>query len=747
MPAAYTFTISERPLASALEILRKLIDPEASPLAQIIVRQRFDKGDETASDLYLSTTVSELELRTPFSLDTKAVGTERAPIRTLWLQCVSPELERVTYNPTSSDFPLGIGLYDGPPSRTARRVLDMMQRYSWGYRIPLHDNPRIEAIDWASPPPSPKDLALSDQSREYLDRLVPELSSLAIEDLTEAVRVDLAELVVTQLMRDLEVYSVYMTESVARELPGREKIQQPTLWGTIEPPPPPWSKANLRERSHKPHAVGGVVTPPEVASDMVLTAIAAHHPAMVDFGDPAAGRGSFFAHLVAAVGETRIRSAIAVELDPNHAILSEHLWRAHGLTVVTGNFLESDIEPHSRSLIVANPPYLRSQELNLEATKPWRAAIKNELGLTLSGRCDLSVYLLLAADRWAKRGAVGAWLIPAEALQANYAIPLRQYLTEQVTLLRLHFFDNSRSLFRDARVSSVFLQFLYQRANQESQVVVSSGGTISTPTRKRILPRSQLYTTAKWRTLLDWDTQVTNLDQIEVGQVFRIRRGIATGANRVFVIDDEMRDLLRIPPDWVKPVLPQARHLNDSIIRADSTGLPKVEPRLWLIDIAAESTEILARSPRLWEYLARARQQVGSRRIVSSRALFYRQEQRPPAPFLFSYMSRISNARVGELPFFLNRSKAVNLNNYICLYPRYSLFEAADQGILDVHVLELLRRIQVNQLSQHGREYVDGLRKAEPLELSRFGFPEGDPLAKRLLETVQRTEQAKESRR
>jgi adenine-specific DNA-methyltransferase len=736
MPTAYALTIRECPVASALEVLRKLIDPTASPLAQVLVRRRFDQSDEAAAGLYLGIAVSQIEIGGPFTLDAEWESSDRPSLHSLWLACSSTELERIAYNPTISDTPLGIGLYDGPPSRTARRVLDILRLYPWSYRVPLPKQATIEAVDLMSPTLKAPALELATRSRDYLDRLAPDLSERPIATLTESTRVDLAERVILQLVKDLEPYLVESRDSTARQLPARQLVEQPTLWGTVEPLRPSWAKKGQKRATDQGHALGGVITPPEVASEMILAALSEHDDGVIDFGDPAAGRGSFFAHLVAAVGDHRIASAIAVELDPHHASLSEHLWQAHGLTVVTGDFLESLIEPNSRSLIVANPPYLRSQELDLAATKPWRQAIQKDLNLTLSGRCDLSLYLILAAHKWARQGAVGAWLISGEALQANYALPLREYLANRVTLLRIHFFDTSESLFRNARVSSIFLLYRYQPPDAASRVKITSGGTIAHPAAAVDIAQSHLRPSTKWRTLLDRETQPPSAGQIELSQLFVTRRGIATGANRVFVIDDEMRESLRIPAEWTKPVIPRSRYLEDSIIRADRNGLPRTKQHVWLIDTSVDSDVILLRSPRLWEYLARARMQIGGRNIVSSRTPFYKQEQRPPAPFLFGYMSRQSGLVHSELPFFLNRSIATYLNNYIGLYPKFSMLEAADQGILDVHILELLRRIAPSELERRGREYVSGLRKAEPMEVGRFRFPDNDQLAKKLLRIV-----------
>ena len=49
---------------------------------------------------------------------------------------------------------------------------------------------------------------------------------------------------------------------------------------------------------------------------------------------------------------------------------------------------------------------------------------------------------------------LAAWLIPSEFMDVNYGRAIKEYLLNQVTLLRIHRFDPSDVQFNDALVSS-----------------------------------------------------------------------------------------------------------------------------------------------------------------------------------------------------------------------------------------------------------------------------------------------------
>ena len=55
---------------------------------------------------------------------------------------------------------------------------------------------------------------------------------------------------------------------------------------------------------------------------------------------------------------------------------------------------------------------------------------------------------MLIMDKWLEKGGVAAWLIPNAFLQTGYGMAVRQYLVNNVQLVRLHIYDEDKILFR-----------------------------------------------------------------------------------------------------------------------------------------------------------------------------------------------------------------------------------------------------------------------------------------------------------
>jgi adenine-specific DNA-methyltransferase len=178
---------------------------------------------------------------------------------------------------------------------------------------------------------------------------------------------------------------------------------------------------------------------------------------------------------------------------------------------------------------------------------------------------------------------------------------------------------------------------------------------------------------------------------------------------------------LDIPRQFLKPILPGPRHLEQDIVSALPDGKPQVSPQLYLLDCNEPETVIRNSWPRFYQYLQHGRDQnIHSSYITSRRDPWYSQEKRPPAPFLCTYMGRSISGK-NPLRFVWNRSQATARNVYLMLYPRGGL-----RDVLILHpemessVFQALRSITPAQMLAEGRVYGGGLHKVEPKELARI---------------------------
>jgi len=437
---------------------------------------------------------------------------------------------------------------------------------------------------------------------------------------------------------------------------------------------------------------------------------------MVDFGDPAVGNGVLYAALREAVGPGRINSARVIEIDPMTAQSTDRRWARSGISVLTGDFLSAPAEQNSWSVVLANPPYRRSQDISHNLSH-LREAFVRRLGISVNARADLFVYFILQADEWMRDGAVAAWIIPSEFQVTEYGAALRRYLSANVSLLRMHTYDSSDPLFDNALASTCVVVFRKESPGSNAIAQVTSGGTISKPTAKRQFRVSALRTTLRWSfaALVAMEAQQPQGDRL--GDLFTFRRGIATGANSYFVLSDDEIIKYQVEPQWVRPLVPIARNVEFGHIRADEDRNPVPASGRWLIDTPASIDQIRHKSPKFAQYLEDVDAAVGDRYLVARRASSFKQEPRDSAPFLFLYMAKRNTA---TRRFIWNESRAIHLNNFIGMYPRPALSERFESHQA---VFERLGLIDAGSLEAAGRMYANGLLKLEPKELANLSLP------------------------
>jgi adenine-specific DNA-methyltransferase len=465
---------------------------------------------------------------------------------------------------------------------------------------------------------------------------------------------------------------------------------------------------------------GQFATPFELALSLARYAHKTLGERPVRFLDPAVGTGSFYSALSQSVPAKVIEAATGIELDPLFAEAAEKLWGKSGLQVIRGDFTKQEPPRQRFSLVLTNPPYVRHHHLDGAEKERLKAQLAQSLQLEISGLAGLYCYFPLLCHDWMEEQGLGIWLIPSEFMDVNYGATLRRYLTERVTLLHIHRFCPTDVQFTDALVSSAVVVFRKSAPPPGHRIRFSFAGTIESPTSDAFVPLDVLRHSRKW-TQFPARTDFENTNEPTLGDLFAIKRGLATGSNNFFILDSEQVNEWNIPRQFLKPILPGPRYVTADIVEAHPNGDPAVSPRLYLLDCNEAEEKIEKRWPRFYEYLQKGRdEKIAASYLASHRAPWYSQEQRPPAPFLCTYMGR---ARNGKHPFrfIWNRSQATAHNVYLMLYPMSRLQEALDSHPeLTAKVFEALQSVTPGQFISEGRVYGGGLHKVEPKELAHI---------------------------
>ena len=441
----------------------------------------------------------------------------------------------------------------------------------------------------------------------------------------------------------------------------------------------------------------------------------------VNFIDPAFGTGSFYSALLDVFQDSHIGRALGYEVDPHYGLAAAALWSEVGLDIKLEDFTRvkppDDIEKFN--LLICNPPYVRHHHITSEEKHRLKARTYQASGIEINGLAGLYCYFLGLCHAWMAEGGLAGWLVPSEFMDVNYGASVKRYLLDKVTLLHIHRFDPKEVQFGDALVSSAVVWFSKRKPSSNYEVRMTYGGSLESPRLERNVPAETLRRDPKWTQYPMKDTHLES-DMPMLSNFFRIRRGLASGSNKYFILSiDEIR-ARDLPTEAFRPILPSPRYVPDEI-PADSAYNPVLERQLFLLDCKLPEDEIKKRYPTLWAYLEEGKSRgVADRYLCRHRSPWYAQEHLPPAPFLCTYLGRSDNKSNRPFRFILNHSQATAPNVYLMLYPNGVLDAAIRESPqLKRQVWEVLRGIRSKDILDKGRVYGGGLHKLEPKELGR----------------------------
>lgn len=465
--------------------------------------------------------------------------------------------------------------------------------------------------------------------------------------------------------------------------------------------------------------LGQFATPSALANSLARYARGMHEGRPVRFLDPAIGTGSFYSALLNTFSSESIYDATGIEIDPLFAETAYNLWTGNGLRVVEGDFTSQVPQPNY-NLVLTNPPYVRHHHIPAAEKERLKTRLAAALQMEISGLAGLYCYFLLLCHQWMEEQGLAIWLIPSEFMDVNYGSALRRYLTERVTLLHIHRFCPTDVQFTDALVSSAVVVFRNSPPPTGHHTRFSFAGPIDAPVNEAFVPLQTLARSSKW-TQFPATITLKEKGELTLGDIFSIKRGLATGCNNFFILNEDDAKASGIPRDFLKPILPGPRHVLEDIIEGLPDGTPDMSLRLFLLDCSESEERIRTKWPRFHEYIQQGYAQLIPEAYLASRRVpWYSQEQRPPAPFLCTYMGRSRN---GKQPFrfIWNKSQATAHNVYLLLYPKGPLLDALKRSP-DLYgpLFEALKRITPAQFLSEGRVYGGGLHKMEPKELAQI---------------------------
>ncbi len=478
-------------------------------------------------------------------------------------------------------------------------------------------------------------------------------------------------------------------------------------------------KAIEERRKH-----GQFSTPFVLAQEIIAYGLQLLPEKEISFLEPCIGSGVFYSALLSTVNRDYcVQTATGIEIDPAYYACAAKLWKDSGIDLIQGDFAR--IDPKQKyNFIITNPPYVRHHYLTQAEKSFLLEHERKETGIVLSGLAGLYCHFILLAHKWLAPGAICGWLIPSEFMDVNYGTAIKEYLLQNVHLLRIHRYNPENSMFTDALVSSCVVWFKNEIVNYDYEIEFSFGGTHDNPAQSKRIKKSVLTKERKWSRFPAKEIRCEKNTGITIGDYFEIKRGLATGDNSFFIMSREKINELGLDMSFFKPILPSPRYLKTDLVGTDNDGIPQIYPQYFLLDCELTEQEIMEQYPAIWDYLQSGIEKTSKKYLCKSRKKWYWQEQRDATYFLCSYMGR-GKDKGSPIRFILNLSEAIVTNSYLMLYPKEHLQKAISDDPNSVYrIWELLKSISGNDIEEEGRVYGGGLKKIEPRELAKV--PCGD---------------------
>ncbi|MCL2624832.1 MAG: N-6 DNA methylase [Planctomycetaceae bacterium] len=476
---------------------------------------------------------------------------------------------------------------------------------------------------------------------------------------------------------------------------------------------------SLKERNR----LGQFATPPVLAEEIVryVLSLSDVNPAKIRFFDPAFGTGAFYSAFLKMMKNRSFQQACGIEIDPAYFEAAEHVWGQSHLRLECGDFtrLTPPEEQEKFNFVVCNPPYVRHHHISPEDKKRHQN-FADHLGIKLSGLAGLYCYFMLYTDAWLEKNGLSAWLIPGEFLDVNYGTGIKKYLKERVSLLRIHRFSPDDVQFTDALVSSAVVVFKKVRPSGDHNAEFSFGGGIFHPQERHEVPIHQLSINGKWSKLLGKKSNTAS-KTVLLGDLFEIKRGLATGDNRFFILSREELEQHQLDhrEDFFTPILPSPRFMRQTIIESDENGIPVLDNPLFLLNCSLPLATIRWNHPQLVKYLEQGEKEgIHHKYLCVHRQPWYSQEKRSPAMFYCSYIGRFSKHREHPFRFILNHSNAIVTNSYLAMYPKQELSVKLQDKDNQLFLLDFLNSLPPETLLNEGRVYGGGMYKLEPKEMA-----------------------------
>ncbi|MEJ6949920.1 HsdM family class I SAM-dependent methyltransferase [Natronospora cellulosivora (SeqCode)] len=365
--------------------------------------------------------------------------------------------------------------------------------------------------------------------------------------------------------------------------------------------------------------------------------------------------------------------------------------------------------------IISNPPYLIYKKYN---SKKLIKYFNQKLDINLSGFSNLYILFLLKSLYELKENGRMAYIIPSDFMNADYGVEIKKIIKEFASLRHVIFLNYN--IFEPVTSSSILLfenkkiknkrkiSFLNIKSKKEflnffeDKDSLNSLNNLNVNNKKSIV-LEKIDPEKKWTFYYLRKRKKHYKNLVPLSKYARVHRGIATGANKFFLLNSVEKEARKIKKKYLLPCLSRAIYAkNDFFIKEDWDKLLKEEKKVYLLNAHQEDGQ----DENIKEYIKYGSRAAYDRRyLTSNRKPWYSIENIAPAEILVKVFNR------GKISFIINEAAVYNLTAFHCIYPEkkeyFSLLKAY-----------LLTDLAKDIIEENARTCGNGLKKFEPNDIS-----------------------------
>jgi SAM-dependent methyltransferase len=443
---------------------------------------------------------------------------------------------------------------------------------------------------------------------------------------------------------------------------------------------------------------GQFSTPPVIAERMV--SFARDGNSILDIGT---GTGIFLRKAM----EYGFSHLIGMEISPILCDIARYNLRRAGdkLRIVWTDFMVEENLPEAH-IWICNPPYTRHHHIPSYAKDAY-AKVVERYGVEPSRMWSLYAYFFVKIVGERSRWRRAVFICPRSLYDSVNSQQLREWMLKLGVVRVMEVFHDQR-IFEDAETGPVISYLMREKGESivfRNCLMTSHGVEVLSEKVKNLRELDPLL---PWTNIAISDVKVGR--GLRVGQLFRVMRGVATGANEYFVLSEDEVKRYGLPKSVLIKAIAKTRYcLKDIFTEDDWERLRSEGKEVYLLDLSRDE-----KHPAVRAYIELGEKKgIPNRPLVKTRKIWYCMERRDPPPIFVTYLSR------GRPRFILNKANAVPLNVFLCLYPRMPL----DSKTIEAIWRYLNSDEALKQFMYLARNYGEDTLKVEPRILENLEIP------------------------